>query len=361
MLKLLLALTAFAALSPNDVSILLPLPLKEELSLLWSPAKAGERGELLPRPVFNALPNIILDGNMNHLYNQFLKVVAIRVDPCFQEGDGPCQKNIRLVWQPLEEFRGGWTTQDAAIHTFYTLTDGEWRSFARELEAVTPANSSPKLQINPTLLAQGYEGGYWRALTGLILKYAGSQNLTKATAMTVNPTGVLWFFSGFDIAGGRAVPITIPRIAEKTQGFAVSARLTGNGEFRTAMDPAPPEDPEFIRLLKDSKGAKAELSEREKIEAVRSALVLENPRLSNPGTKDCASCHAAALVPSWAMNNLPTLNWEEAFAKELFNGKKPEAGHTNGKILRAFGYFNQEPVIARRVRYETQLVLDRMN
>ncbi len=58
-----------------------------------------------------------------------LRVVGIRVDPCFplMPPATGCQAQVRMVWQPIETDGNGQTRFiDAAVHTFYNLSDLEF-------------------------------------------------------------------------------------------------------------------------------------------------------------------------------------------------------------------------------------------
>lgn len=359
---LLFCLTGSAwALGPNDVSVLLPLPkASTEVRFLLSPESSGELGELLPLEVFQLLPRIVTDLDEETLYRSALKVVAVRVDPCFQENDGPCQKQIRLVWQPLVN-EGGWTTLDASIHTFYTFDSQTWANLLVSLRSL-PTENGPTLRVHQKISDEGLGGNHWRAWSALLSKHVGRANLTRATAMSVNPLGNVWFFAGLNISGKEMTPIEIGRVGGNSQAYATQLGTVGQNEFRAAMNPSPLDEEFFLKLLRDSRAAAESFSKEEIISATRSALKMENPRLTNPGNVDCASCHAAHVAPSWAGRKLPMLNWEETFAEDLFKSG-PERflpiPESDANVLRAFGYFKDRPIVSRRVANETAAVLEK--
>jgi hypothetical protein len=349
MLFLLLTQLAVAAFQPNDISILLPLPKRGEEVKLWGP----ESGDvLLPGAVFTKLPDIVLDLDKGTVYKTALKVVAIRVDPCFREENTHCRRMIRLVWQPLVFEENRFTSLDAAIHTFYELNEGQWLSFLRELPAGAPG---AKLSIHPQLAKEGYAGATWQKLQA-ILKYCNPVTLVRATAMTVNPLGNIWFFSGVEVKSGATAPIRIPRVNDFTQGFFANVSDLDSPEFRVAMDPAPQDQPAFLRVLRDSVSARR-MADSDLQDATRESLRLENPELTHPGNVDCASCHSARLASSWAARSFPGWDWLNLFEREIFfdSGKAilPEPKTTPANVLRMYGYFEDEPVIARRVEFET--------
>lgn len=346
----------------NDLSLLMPLPMKGEESQMWSPRTAGGQGVLLPTRVFSALPQITSDLDQQTLYASALKVVSIRLDPCFREGPTPmpCQRQIRLVWQPLVFEEGSWLTLDAALHTFYVLTDPEWRELTAALRPTGPVSPTAglPLQIHPILRREGYRGNFWRTVSPILLKFVGEARLSRATAMTVNPLGTVWFFTGLNVGqGGQLGPIAIARIGEKTQGFATNVERDDSKEFRAAMSPSPAEEPTVKKLLNNSRTARANMTEAELQEALRAALRLQNPRFHNPGTADCVSCHVAPTISQWAMNNFPQWNWGQLFPNELYRGIGNATNTTvrpgRAKVLRAFGYFERDPIISNRTINET--------
>lgn len=358
----------------NEVSLLLPLPRAGEEKLMLSPRSAGSaQNELLPQQVYSRLPNIVIGASADAVYDA-LRVVAVRLDPCFTEGfafrSTGCQRQVRFVWQPLmrtksPQERGDFSTADAAVHTFYRLTDEEWNSLIRALRPLRqayPLGPGLPLQIHPHIRTQGYRGEYWQRWTSIVLPLIGARNMVRATAMTVNPMGNVWVFTGFNIANGQMTRINVPRI--DNQGQAFFAALDNTAEFRTQMNPAPQGQDAFQRLLTDSVKVLKEGREADIKEALRTALEIDNPTFHNPGTMDCASCHASRAVTHWARGHFPQWDWSRLFPRENFKGPG-NLTNTSVKpmrtdILRAFGYFGTDPIISSRVINETSLVMGQM-
>lgn len=359
----------------NEVSLLLPLPRAGEEKLMLSPRSAGAaQNELLPQAVYSRLPNIVIGAPADAVY-EALRVVAVRLDPCFVEGfsfrSTGCQRQVRFVWQPLtraktSQERGDFSTVDAAVHTFYRLTEGEWNALIqalRPLRKAFPLGPGLPLQIHPHLRQQGYRGEYWRQWTSVVLPFIGARNLVRATAMTVNPAGNVWVFTGFDIANGQMARINIPRIDNQGQAFFTS--LDNTSEFVTQMNPVPPGQDSFMRLLTNSVKLRKEGREGEIKEALRTALEIDNPAFHNPGTMDCASCHASRAVTHWARAHFPQWDWNRLFPRESFKGPgnltNTSVNPMRTDILRAFGYFGTDPIISSRVIHETSLVVGQMS
>jgi hypothetical protein len=347
------------ALGPNDISRLLPLPRNEaERELMLSPDSQGKGGSLLPLSIFQALPQIVSDRDQEFLYQTALRVVGIRFDPCFQEKEEPCRRQIRMIWQPVVN-ESGWTTLDASIHTFYEFSPLVWARIFSEL-TLLPSEGAAHLQVSPQISRESLAGPTWKKLARLVLQFAGEESLIRATSFSVNPLGNRWFFAGLDIQGTNFKPIKIARLEGAAQAYATQLGTVGQVEFRAAMNPAPASDLEFLALLKDSWRARENLTLPQLVEATRSALAIENPRLTNPGNVDCASCHVAHVVPTWALRNLQ-LDWGKTFAREMFragpNGVPP-LSEGDANVLRAFGYFRDKAVVSRRVDNETSLILE---
>ena len=354
-----------AAWDLNDVAILLPLPRPGEESLLLSPRSAANQGLLLPQEVYQALPWIVIGEDRAGIFEQTLKVVAIRIDPCFQEGTGvrPCDRQIRFVWQPLKMKNGTLTSQDGAIHTFHSLNENDWRSFVGKMRALKmrfPSGGGAPLQVHPVIRTQGYRAPYWQELSQILLAHCGPRNLSRATAMVVNPVGNVWAFTGFDLKAGSPQRIPIARIGKPAQ--AVFVNLENKREFRLEINPAPENEVSLLNFLNDSKVPRPE---SEVIEVVRRSLTYENPRQHNPGTLDCASCHSSRAIPHWAAERFPQWNWSVLFGKDRFVGpgnlKNTTPNPVRTNILRAFGYFDRDPIISQRTVNEAAVSAALMN
>lgn len=357
--------SASASWELNEVSFLFPLPGPAQANRLWDVRTNGVGGALLPRSIYDKLPMLVVWRDREWIYPN-LRVVGVRVDPCFQEGTSPCRKQVRLAWQPMEELRGQWTTLDAAVHTFHDLDDASWTRLRDGLTALKtrfPMPPNLPLQVHPHLASSGPNGAYWQSFSRLILGVIGFGNLSRATVMTVNTEGTVWVFTGFDIKNGEATRIPVARTNHVAQAFFFEP---GDPlEYRSSMNPFPANEAPFLNLLSDSAKAEREMGEEEIAKAVRSSLVALNPRRSNPGTIDCASCHAARAVPDWAAEKFPRWNWETMFGDDLFRGAGNLANTTvqprRTNLLRAFGYFGTEPVISPRTVFESSLVAGAMD
>lgn len=353
------------ALSMNDLSILIPLPNVSELSLMLSPGDLGNKGSLLQKSTYNKFFNLVADKSKEEIWSNQLKVVAIRFDPCFIEGEGPlaCRRQIRLVWQPVYPENNLLTTRDASMHSFYEFSDLEYTQVLSEWKKWATLEQDSPLQIHPLLEKEGLAGKHFRQLRSMILNFCGTQNLVRMTSMNVMGNAQLWIFSGFDIySNGTSKEIIIPRIKEISQ--AITQSSFDPNEFWGALTPAPSEDLAFNLLIDDSMFFRKMQPHTEVKKAIRSLLSFENPQIKNTGNLDCASCHLANMAHQWTETNYPNINWDLEFShvnyKSTFNLENVTKHKVNPNQFRIFGYFGNEPAISQRVINETAAVLELM-
>lgn len=353
----------------NDVSILLPLPQMGDWNLLPKPDTMTNKGVLISREVFNKIPQLLAFAPNDDIY-QAMHAVGIRIDPCFTEGHGPvrCQTQIRLVWQPLSNADTETSTFDASLHSFYQLTEIEFKSLITELkklksESGLNTNDQEPLGINPIIKSQGLKGDYYGKFIKIIYSYIGEGNFSRVTFMQLSMTGNVWVFGGFDLKNGELKPIFIPRIDSFKQTFRNSAAPRPIW-FIGGITPEPTHPENLNALTRDSRKL-APQDEPAIIEAAKSAFKFENPKLHNPGTVDCVSCHVAQPAKTWAMRQYPWLQLDNVSRDVIYNSKmnirnmSPMQIHTN--IVRAFGYFMDMPFVAQRTINESAEVANYIN
>lgn len=348
------------ALSLNDLSILVPLPTKQTLPQMLSFQTQGPRGVLLPMTLTTRFPRMIPEYTQEQTFSDLFKVIGIRIDPCFAEGLGPqaCRRQIRLVWQPVLEIDGVMSTRDAAIHSFYDFTEAEWEVVIQDWKNLITGAPADELQVHPEIKAQGLHGPLWQSMRKFILKHCGQTNWTRVTGMNVMNGEQVWSFLGYDVVKGELVRIEIPRIKHDIQGVILS--LSNPVEFNGRMVPPISEETTMAALIQDSWSLKNGQNEKEIKELMGRVVAMENPRLHNPGTMDCVSCHMAQSLRQWAEKNFVQWNWKMDFKTETYESSWPLINRSEQPFasnqLRAFGYFGNRSVISQRVINETTVV-----
>ncbi len=337
------------AISPNDVSILLPLPTPVDFLNLLTPEDHGPEGALLYLPAFKKMNELVPEHENAVVWKNQLRVVALRLDPCFVEGVGPkpCRRQIRLVWQPIVFKNAKPEARDAAVHSFYEFDEVTFQKIKMDWFRVANGKASDELQIHPQILQEGWQGEYWQNLRRVILQYCGEKNLIRMTTMNVMGGEQMWIFAGFDIVNGEVIPMQVPRFFNKMSQGVISSSSANKG-FTGGLMPAPEVDAEVGEFLEDSFSFKRNYSEEQVRAVIVKAKEYESPAKHNPGTLDCASCHMADSIHRWGKLNFPKWDWSE---------KTPSNGPLRTNQLRAFGYFMSWPVTSSRVVNETEEVV----
>lgn len=354
------------ALRPYDVSILVPLPEASKRTSMLGPDAGGPRGELLPRGLYAQLPTLEKFGD-NVLMYDLLRVVGIRLDPCFPTLDRAspdgCKPQVRVVMQPirLEAVDDQLTlvAVDVAVHLFYSVETPAleellaWTMDARK-QAVPDAASAP-LGVHPALARDGVEGPFAQALGARLLGAVGEDNLTRVTVMTLGDFGNVWIFAGFDVSGDTLVPFGIPTISANAQ--KVSNTDSSGMTFAAGKFQPPVSGPEDVSVWLDSSAASAATPTVQE-QAFAALLRLENPGRHDPTTVDCATCHVAPAARQWATENLglAASDFDEEYRDP---SGRPVAGATTSRTdeLRMFGYFDTRPSISQRTVNETDALV----
>lgn len=363
----------------NDVSILLPILERDAAHSLFSVETSGKFGPLLPAAVQKRIGPL---HSLEQPSDSFarLRVVAIRIDPCFP--DGPdlrnCVSQVRLVWQPLQTIRNQMNTaSDAAVHSFYSLPPDAFRSLIQELdqlrtvqaERFRPTRESIQgpLGVHPIISREGLKGPYFRALAKIVLSYIGGDRLTRATFTKLQGGQSQWVFGGFDIARGELTRMEIPRVKSATEVF-FNVAVGAQTEFTdSAITPPPPSTGENVNYISgDSMGVRRNANLEQITRDVLSAARLENPRLQATPQMDCVTCHIAQSSRLWATREFPQLDLERkaasiSYRSQNFSLENISRGGAFTANVRAFGYFDQLPAISQRVIHESAEVADALN
>lgn len=346
---------ATAALGLNDVSVLVPIPASPAAPGALGPTDAGARGELLTQAIYDKIPKFGVKPSQGLDYAR-MRAVAIRFDGCFP-GKSGCEEQIRLVMQPITD---DGKTLDSALHLFYRLTPDELPSLVQELRrmrTLAPEVKDAPLDVHAALAAQGLDGAYGKALRDLVLKRCGEQNFVRMTFfLRAPPRQEEWFFGGFDRdpADGKMTQLDIVGVGKQNQ--RVDRPITPEG-YTYTFTPSP-KTPEDIDVLLTSEAAKAATPEARQA-ALAGLMRIENPGKYGPDQLSCAGCHVATFVRE-ATNKafgLDGAKLPDAFTSSRDLSLRGEARSTVSS-LRAFGYFDDKPMIANRIVNESAAVVD---
>ncbi|MFM2151741.1 MAG: hypothetical protein RL199_176 [Pseudomonadota bacterium] len=338
----------------NDVSVLVPLPRTPDEKPLLAPTDTGVKGRLLPKTVLDAVPRfpfVPADG----LDAAPLRAVGVRFDGCFP-GKAGCEPQIRVVLQPVKT---DGTALDSALHLFFRLTEDELvlvTTELRRLRTLAPEVADAPLDVHAALVAQGPDGAYGSALRDLVLTYAGEQNLSRVTFfLRAPPQQETWFLGGFDRVDGKLEVIEIVGVGKGNQRVIRTNLATG---WQYVLTPEG-NSPEDGRVLLDSATADAATDDARR-KAYASFLRVENPDKHGPDALPCAGCHVSTFVADEAGRRF-------GLKPADFPGDAFTSGHDltvrggasrNPTSLRAFGWFQKEPMLSQRVVNESAAVVD---
>lgn len=348
----------------NDVSWLLPLPGPAQRNALLGLDAAGARGALLPRSLYDALPELMPDVTQDALHDE-LRVIGVRVDPCFPADaqSAGCIKQVRLVAQPVF-FSPLASTRDATIHLFYDLSDADWADVVatlRELKALSgDATRGVPLDVHPVVKREGLSGAYATKVHALVTRLCGAQNLSRVAFMRLLQEDVAWRFGAFNVVSGAYVADPIPRLSNALTEQGVQE--FGNTAFRSGeLQPEAIGD-QLSTLLSESEMRLTD--ERTLQRAVTSALQLEHPARLNPKTADCGSCHVVsrALTNAKRQRQLDVSGHADFFSfNPRFNLARVDAVGDDPRALRAFGYFGTLSALSQRTINESAEVAEALS
>ena len=357
----------------NDLTIVMPLATTQAQFDGYLPAKA-----LLPKALYTAqFPDPTGTGGVGadvQMKYDNLRVVAMRLDPCFAN-IGPvtdastCDNQLRLVFQSLTYSSGSTSAIDGAVHVFFRLDRDQLKSAISEIVALRKANGQTTamgpLQPHPLIVKQGIDGSFAQDLNKIILKYASPSNLIRFTHFQSANLQTVWNFSGFDVDGSSTTPMVIPNIPDSGTGVGFFQGFASpmNGGFTpesTAKD--------TITLLVNAANAKAASASKQQA-AYDAALRIENPSFHSPNTIDCASCHVgedARLLIGDDVLGLSAVDNPNLFKRDskyvsLRSMKQTTNPRTQPLNVHMLSYRNDKLMIGQRVINETAATVAYVN
>jgi hypothetical protein len=303
-------------------------------------------------------------------YKKF-RVVGFRYDPCFpgpQEDDRNCVQQIRLIAQPIE---AGGFAPDYAIHLLYAVAAGlpakgdpillgllALQAESAKAGAATagrPLGPHPGLERELAARRAGAnEGPLAKKTREFLRKWVGKAALAEiavANGEADDSRFGTWNFLGGPLREDKWEPKAIPRL-----GGAASQV----SDFMAAIDPEPAREPRLRPL------AEGEAPAPEDADAADRLL---NPRLSNPGNTDCASCHLASFRSMQLARLSPALDrpspWKFAcpagiagFPDPRFLASRDEGDFSN---VRAAGRLGKKLAVTALAANSAALVAETLN
>ncbi|UXR65363.1 hypothetical protein EZJ49_03740 [Bdellovibrio bacteriovorus] len=367
-----MVLQAQAAWDLNDVSYLMPLPTQMGEDSLLKLESSARGGSLLPTSFVNQIPVLAIDRSRDEL-NSALRVVGVRIDPCFPlPTPQSCQRQIRLVWQPVElSRRNEIQSVDAALHSFYVLQDWEFASLLKELTAwkkkYAVNTAYLPLQVHPAWKEQGDAAPAFADFNKIILKYAGAENFTRVTAMVLRGNADMWAFAGFEpTESGKLQMLRVPRLGDRMAQSFINLAVPHDHFAGGGIAPSPKGPDTFSNLTGESIRLEEPGTEELIRKEVRAAFRVENPKNFTPENMDCVSCHVAQPAIQWVLNKRPELKVDQLWSSEIYANAKYNLGNTSPEVwntqqIRAFGYFGRNVAISQRAINESAEVADFIN
>lgn len=367
-------------LAPSDVAVLFPLPTSlAATSALTLDAKAAG-GALLSEARFDDIEVFAEGAPPEFAYDRF-RIVAMRVDPCFPDlaaleiNPAACQRQIRLVAQPLSELDGVVRAEDAAIHLLYDLEAERFNEVVDALVALRgdrPIDPKEVLGVSPVLADEGEKGPIGAALRALILEHVGPKQLRRFTFVR-GDENFSWHWGGRDVgADGKLSKVVIPGITPNDTDDGTSQTIGANVGLITVA-PATPFSEKLESLMGDDDCGPmppigcAEFALKHTAEEIRTGLetafAIENPNKNSPETVDCASCHEAGPLRARAEQLGKSTEDLDRFSSRTWNltlGNRPEQIGAPNQV-RAFGYFHTDSILSQRTVNEAAAVADALN
>ena len=370
----------------NDVSVLIPLPKEsDQKEFLLKADSKGSKGSLFPQSQENIIQDLIISYERpepDNIY-QSIRVVGMRVDPCFKYTTLPfekCHPQMRLVWQPTKGLNTpNVKTLDGAVHTFYELTKEEFSSLKKDLLRLKHKNKElgistvgVPLHVHPAFANDKRRHSFNNELKNIILKYAGEENLSQFTFMKLFTTNLWWSFGGRDKdQRGEWKDMEIQRLSKRdsNQDFFNDDAFNPSG-LRGTILPNVLVTTDDLSGIINGWGIK---NNEEGLNQLKKGFItinrIENPRIHSPASLDCVHCHITEATKLWAEKEKPEMFKKaqtglEAYTQDFItrhNMRNVTNKKTHNKSIRAFGHFESNPSVNQRVINESAAVADFLN
>jgi len=290
-------------------------------------------------------------------------VVAVRFDLCDRVTPTACptasEPVLRVVLQP--QIPGWRAVRDVAVHVFFAIDVAETADLVSDLRALAtrgaiddPRPSRPvtrPLEVNPLL--GDPTSAYAQRFVALVSRHANPDRLFRLTTFgQVGFESQRWHMRGLvRDSGDTFTDILIPGIGVSTQEI----RKVGQSSFAAV----PTADlPVGFGLALDA-GAFQVASTDAQDQALAALAEADHPQRTTADTIPCVTCHASTFL---ADQRGLTVGLDPAAFPGRFTARfdLSPLGTRHGFTLRALGYFNDAPLVSRRVAAESAVVVDEL-
>jgi hypothetical protein len=358
-----------------DVTVIYPLPMPGRVNDLVSPSDAATAGPYLAASLFpDGVPDLDAVSPLPTIDERLhsLRVVAVRFDPCpgvVAPGAAPapaptrsCEPEIRVVYQSILDDGSQLVARDGAVHAFYRLSTTDFGDVIGELRAVRRERAGEPegiLDRSPILQSEGLQGGYAQRLRSILERYATEKNAVRVTSFTRTagvrePQKGTWEFAIRERTNGVFANTKIATTQTKTQ----TLRTIVGGRWDADITPAVTTADDVTRIFKVSTHEQEET-------AFRASVRVLNPRVHTSESIDCATCHLAPDVATFAR---VTRGFDDSKHEERFQSSYPlgSASITEEEVIafenmHLLSYLGRRLKVSSRVANETAAVLEALN
>ena len=354
-----------AMLRNVDVTVIYPLPARDDLDALLAPSSIGKGGPLVGKDVFanGTVPELDEFASLpdDDARLAAMRVVALRYDPCAGVTMPPkepasCVHQLRLLFQSLDTSAPPARARDGALHAFYRLdaaAAAEVEGRLRSLRAERLSDPEVPLGIHPRLAEEGLAGPYATALRELVLAHAGPENLLRVTTFARVANAFFdWRFAIRERGPAGFADGTVATIASGTQ----IVRTISGGRWDADLTPASgsPDDPTQVFKVKLD----------EQASAFKATARVLNPRKHTSESIDCGSCHLAPDIAVFVERTQKlSLDPGERFTTQysVDATTKPVDDSFALKNLHMLSYLGETLNVSARSANETAAVLEYLN
>ncbi|MBL8718988.1 MAG: hypothetical protein JNL79_23595 [Myxococcales bacterium] len=334
--------------SSQDVSILFPLGTRLEAL----PTADG----ILSRDAFAKVPAALDARQIPGDPYAALRIVAVRLDPCFGVLAGAtegCRPQVRVVLQQLRVEAGQVVADDGAVHAFFDLGREELVAFAKDVVALGKLNGGVTpgpLGVHPILEKQGADGAFGKAFVARLRAVTRPEKLRRMTFFVRTAARAsTWNFGVFDGAA-----LTRATVFGTSASEVTLTAMVGEGPMG-ARTPATTSADDPMLLANVSTADAASPADRAK--AFAAALRVENPKKHTPDTVDCVSCHVAEVARriGEARFGLSAAGHVDAFVTSADTSKVGTTVTPSLENVHAFGWLGRDVGISQRTAFESAL------